>query len=297
MQGRKTSALSLALVALLLPFAGCDGTPPPPPAEDATPANIGSRFDPMTAGTIRGRVTWEGDVPAVAPFRARINWLTGPPPEQRLVRANPNAPHIDADSRGVRDAVVYLEGVDPAKSKPWDHPAVRVEQCGRRLHVRQGTADSPVGFVRRGEGVKMVSKDSLLHSLHADGAAFFTLTFPDPGRPRSRRLGDKGLVELSSAAGYYWMRAYLFVDDLPYYARTDARGRFTLQRVPPGRYRLVAWLPNWNKDRHERDPETGTIIRWFFAAPVRHPRPVAVVTGRTVEVDFRFGAKDFCPHP
>jgi hypothetical protein len=192
---------------------------------------------------------------------------------------------------------VFLEGIDLKKSKSWDHPPVRVEQRGQHLRVHQGAVVSRIGFVYRGDPVEMVSKDRRFHSLHADGAAFFTLTFPDPNRPRVRRFSETGLVELTSAAGYFWMRAYLFVADHPYYTRTDARGHFTLPDVPPGRYCLVAWLPNWHMDHHERDSETGSIVRWYFTAPVRWSQPVVVKPGRTAQVGFRFEEKDFRPKP
>src|SRR5262249_40869073 len=145
---------------------------------------------------------------------------------------------------------------------------VVVEQRLQRFLVRQGQIDGHIGFVRRGDAVAMVSRDTFFYSLHADGAAFFTLAFPDPEKPLTRRLTEKGLVELTSGAGSFWMRAYLFVDDHPYYARTDGQGRFTLEQVPPGNYELVCWLPSWRVERQERDPETGQVSRVFFRRPV-----------------------------
>src|SRR5262249_39172772 len=146
---------------------------------------------------------------------------------QGALRANPHAPAIDPATRAVKDAVVFLRGIDPRRSRPWDHPPVRVEMRDYLLVVRQGAAEGRVGFVRRGDGVEMVSAQPAFHALQARGAAFFTLMFPDPGGPRTRRLGRAGVVELTSAAGHFWMRGHLFVDDHPYYARADAAGRFT----------------------------------------------------------------------
>src|SRR5207249_11538920 len=102
------------------------------------------------------------------------------------------------------------------------------------------------------------------NSLQARGAAFFSLPFPDRDQPLDRPLKQKGLVELTSGAGWYWIRAYLFVDDHSYYAHTDAKGHFELRAVPAGRYRLVCWMPNWNIARQERDPESGLVVRIVF---------------------------------
>jgi hypothetical protein len=284
------------LLFLLSLSLGCGAANPQvaevPPSK---PEQVASRFDPRTAGTIHGCVTWEGDLPAVAPYQARINLSADGVTHERLVRENPNAPRIDPSTRGVGGAVVFLRGVDPQRARPWDHPPVRVEQQGYRFHIRQGEMDSHVGFVRRGDPVAMVSRESAFHALHAGGATFFTLAFPDPDEPLSRCLPDKGLVELTSAAGYYWMRAYLFVDDHPYYTRTDAQGRFVLRQVPPGCYEVVCWLPQWREARHERDPETGLVTRLFFARPVQEVRPVTLGSRETAEVRFRLSAEAFAP--
>src|SRR5207248_1964383 len=134
----------------------------------------------------------------------------------RLVRDNPHAPNIDSATSGVAGAVVFLRGVDPARARPWDHPPVVVEHQDRQLWVVQGGVRSRIGFVRRDDSITMVSREKVFNALHAGGAAFFTLTFPDADQPLRRALDKKGQVELSSAAGGYWMRGHLFVDDHPY---------------------------------------------------------------------------------
>src|SRR5437879_4051423 len=60
----------LVLAAALAP-AGCSGEPQPLPeeADPAPPEPAGGRFDPATAGTLRGRVCWPGPAPAVAGFQ------------------------------------------------------------------------------------------------------------------------------------------------------------------------------------------------------------------------------------
>jgi hypothetical protein len=288
MQGRSTNRMVAGLAVLLLAAPlGCDAArPQPATGEAAPPDEAGSLFDPATAGTISGRVRWVGDVPAVPPLVERPN-PTGPQPTRDATPwPNPNAPVIDLRARGVAGAVVFLRGVEARRARPWDLPPVRVVQQGRQLHVRQGDADGHVGFVRRGDVVEVVSADAAFYSLHADGAAFFTLAFPDPDRPRTRRLTEPGVVELTSAAGAFWMRGYLFVADHPYYARTDAEGRFTLPAVSPGRYEVVCWLPDWRQRRHERDPETSLVVRLFFRPPLEAARPAEVGPKGAATMDF-----------
>jgi hypothetical protein len=271
---------------------GCDAKPVPAVPEAPVPSPV-CHFDPSTAGTVRGRVTWQGDLPVIAPLKVVPNEPYGPPVDRAGVRDNPNAPRIDPYSRAVADAAVCLQGVTAEAAHPWDHGPVCVEQRDGRIHVLQDGVDSRVGFVRRADTVVLVSRDTFPHALRAAGAAFFTLAFPDPDQPLERRFTQKGIVELSSGVEYYWMRGHLFVDDNPYYARTDAKGRFVLKRVPPGKYRLVCWHPSWIEDSHERDPETSLIARLYFRSPVTCERAVELRARGEATVDFQVSTAFF----
>ena len=228
------------LVAAAL--AGCDDAPAPPGPPAGPAAEAVGAFDPTTAGTVEGRVTWAGDIPVAPAFRAPVSPLceeaTGPKREW----VNPNAPRIDPQSRGVGNAVVFLRGIDPGRARPWDLDPVQVELRDYQIHVRQGGDDGPFGFVRRGDAVALKAMHGVFYSIQGRGADFFALTLPGCCASRGRVLDHDGVVELSSNAGQFWMRAYLFVDDRPYYARTAADGRFQLPRVPPGDYDLVCWM-------------------------------------------------------
>ena len=295
MKDRKSPSIiqtgSLLLVAAIL---GCsEREPEPAEAVRSSPSECGSHFDPATAGTIRGRVTWRGDIPTVPPFRTSPILPGGIVLSEGPVRENPNAPIIDAKTRGVANAFVFLRGVDAQFARPWDLPPVRAEMQDYQLRIRQGQITSRYGFVRRGDQVEMVSQQPVFHALHADGAAFFGLTFPDTGKPRFRCLDKAGVVELSSAAGYYWMRACLFVDDHPYYARTNAGGRFVLPQVPASEYEVVCWMPDWHEARHDRDPETGVFLRLFFKPAVEQTERVVLGRNETRDINFTFSAIQF----
>jgi hypothetical protein len=282
----------------LLLLTGCGGAPADSveasPAGEP-PAAAGRDFDIQTVGAIRGKVTWSGSAPAIDGYRVHVNPPIGSPPQPKVFRDNPNAPVIDPLSNGVLHAVVFLRGVEPSRAKPWSQPPVTIAMRDRRITVLQGKSTSSVGFVHTGDAVDVVSRDSVFHSLHAGGAAFFTLALPDPDRPRTWRLSSPGPVELSSAAGYYWMRAYLFVDDHPYYARTSPNGSYVLDDIPPGHYELVCWLPEWHEARRERDPESGQVTRVYYGHPVEKVKPVTLKAHDSLAVDFTFATGDFGP--
>jgi hypothetical protein len=289
----RTATIGCGFVCLVL--MGCESDAPPQKTSAVPPLTLGTRHDPDGCGSIEGRVLWQGDVPTVAPFHVPpLQFgLTGP--HDHLTFDNPNVPQVESQSGGVAHAVVFLRRVDPERSRPWDIPPVEVEQRDFRLVVHQGEAASHVGFVQRGSEVALVSRQPVFHSLHGDGADFFTLAFAGADKPCRRTMRSSGLVELWSAANYYWMRGYLFVTEHPYYCRTDRCGHYRLPAVPAGDYELVCWMPNWKPDRHHRDPESGVIVRMYFRPPLEQAQNVAVAPGMISRIDFAASADDFEP--
>jgi hypothetical protein len=267
-----TQRFALALVMLA---AGCEGSGPEQATQAVATANV-APFDSKRAAAITGTVRWQGAAPALP--RLEIVAAVSPtnPPHSRLVVEHPGAPRIDKVTGAVAGAVIFLRDVDPAKAAPWLHPPVTVEHKNRHLTVLQGDKPSAVGFVRLGDSITAVSREKVYNALHARGASFFTLPLPDADRPTVRPLDKRGVLHLSSGAGWYWMSAHLFVDDHPYYCQTGPDGTFTLPQVPPGTYRIVCWMPNWNVSRQEHDSETGIICRMLFHRPLEVEQYVEV---------------------
>jgi hypothetical protein len=272
--------LLLGAVSALACAGGCGEEPPavatPAPQPSAKPA---VPLDPSGCGNITGLVTWVGPLPEIAPVPHVRPRPDGTGHDSHPVQLA-NAPHIDRFTRGVDGVVVFLRGVNPVETK-WDLSPVEVEFRDLQLVVKQGPRSGRTGFVRRGDSVTMRSREPVFHSLRARGAAFFALAFPDPDAPLTHTFDTCGRVELTSAAGYYWQAADLFVCDHPYYAVTDADGRFDFKHVPAGEYDLVAWHPNWVIARTERNPETVLPSRLIYAPPLEQSRSVVVSRGRT----------------
>jgi hypothetical protein len=268
-------------------------TPPPPP-QPAT-GGQGTSLDEATAGVVMGQVVWQGEPPRVPPYLSPVNPLSESAPGRGLHQwPNPCAPVIDG-SGSLGQAVVMLRGVDVHKAKAWDLPPVRVELDDYQIRVHQGDAVGRCGFVRRGANVDFVSNQAVFHSLQARGAACFALPFPDTDRAQTRILSREGVVELTSGAGYYWMRGYLFVLDHPYVAQTDGRGYFTLRDVPPGKYELVVWHPNWFEASHSRDADTCQICRVVLQPPLEVVRLVELGPRETQAVQITLTAPKIGP--
>jgi hypothetical protein len=186
--------------------------------------------------------------------------------------------------------VVFLRGVNPTVSKPWDLPPVGVEIGDSQITVVQGVRRDRVGFVRTGDTILVASTDSTYHVLRGRGDAFFSLTLPLPKHPVARRLTKSGCVELTSATGLYWANAHLFVSDIPYYSVTDREGRFSFDGVPPTQVEAVAWIPGWQTSRTERDPDSTQVARHKYSAPIERVARTAVSAGQTVNLRISLGA-------
>jgi Polysaccharide lyase family 4, domain II len=274
--------MRFVLPLLVCCAAGCGTEPPaaasvPAPNEPAKP----SAFAPSECGTVTGVVSWSAPVPHVPTATRNVFRSIGSGVEMFPVRLA-RAPHIDPASRGFGGVVVSLRGVDPARAKPWDHESASVSLEGEQLVVKQGARTGRTAFVRRGEQVSFVSRESDFRAVRLRGASFGSLPFPDAEKPLARAFDAHGLVELSSASGHYWQSAEVFVCDHPYYAVSAPDGRFTFTNVPAGEYALAAWHPNWNVERVERYPETGLPWRNEYAAPLESTRRVMVAPGRGV---------------
>lgn len=286
-RGHHRSAATLVVLGVFVCFGGgCQPAPAVP--KEAPPTPLGAKFDPKTTGTISGRVLWSGQAPTVESPRLLVK-VAGFEGEQ----ANPNAPRIDPKTGGMDQSLVFLRKVDPAQSKPWSHPAVEVAFKNDRLIVQQGDRAGRIGIVRRGDEISCLSYEKRNHILKGRGAAFFSLPLIEIERATKRKLEQGGIVDLSSGAGFFWQRAYLWVGDHPYAVLTDDAGAFTLTDVPVGAYELVSWQPNWIIKGHERHAEFGEIERLLFADPVEQTTKILVTPGDTIPATFTWSDPKF----
>lgn len=207
------------------------------------------------AGDIVGTVRLEGPAPPADMVRATTDLaVCGPGPR-------PAAPIMLGPDGGLRDAVVYLAH---EKLEGWQLPGTTfvMDQRGCEFVPR-------VLVVPPGATIEVHNSDGVLHNFH-------TLSRLNPRMNLGQRAGAPPLrVRFDEPEfvpvrcdihGKGVMRAWVVVAAHPFYAVSDASGRFRLSEVPPGPHTLAVW--------HERLGQLTV--------------PVTVGAGGEVQIDVAF---------
>jgi plastocyanin len=172
-------------------------------------------------GTIRGHVELR-HVPPPVERRPSVAELGGPP--SAVVR----------DLQDRARAVVYLESA-PRGAFEQSEPGRAV------LDQRNETFVPHVLAITTGTTVDFTNSDRIYHNV-------FSLSKTEPfdlgryavGHSRSRRFDHPGIVRVFCDIHSH-MNAFILVFSHPFFAITDAEGRYHIDNVPPGTYNVIAW--------------------------------------------------------
>ena len=199
----------------------------------------------------------------------------------------------DKATKGLGNVVVWIDGIKTGKKKVKGEFVIDQKNCHYVPHI---------SIVPTRSTLHVKSSDPILHNVHAfkgtpDAphsmtADVLNLAFKDnrvdPAPFDRRSLRKPGFYYLKCDNGHYWMSAYIWVVEHPYYAVTDSKGRFELKDVPAGKYTLRFWHENWNAKPVEKD---GTIVSFSYGKPLTHTTSVTVTAGAPVEANWQVPAK------
>jgi plastocyanin len=167
--------------------------------------------------------------------------------DQQVCHATvPDESVVVGEGGGLANCIVYF--VDVASGKdPASMPAPELANvgCRYRPHVQS---------MMVGEQLTIKNEDPILHNTHTydDGdKTVFNLALPIQGQTIKKRMKKPGLVHAKCDAGHTWMDGYVWVNQNPYYAVTDANGAFEITDVPEGDYTVVVWHEKFGATEHE----------------------------------------------
>jgi plastocyanin len=219
-----------AVLALVLAACAGDAEGKKPSAV-AGPSSGAKRVDAAKAGTLTGRVVFEGPVPENPMVK-----MSGDP---MCIKANSDGmtfEHYVVKDGGLDNVFVHVK--DGLGNYYFDTPSepVKLDQQGCRYvpHV--------VG-VRVGQPVEVANSDETMHNVHAlpDTNREFNFAQVVKGQKNVQTFTTAEVMVPLKCDLHGWMNAYIGVVDHPYFAVTTNGGKFELKDLPAGTYTVEAW--------------------------------------------------------
>jgi hypothetical protein len=217
---------------ILLTVLACstsESSPSTPSRPFHHPVEAPYKAVPLPAfGRVAGSLTFAGAAPADS-----ITHVTTDPEVCGATLVD-----ISIRTRGSRlaGAVVWLTGITAGKSMPYTKRFDLMTQ-GCRLVPRVQTAIV-------GGTVNVRNADATTHRTRfsRDGAEIITIPETEDGQivPAESVLTTAGLVEVTCVT-HPWTHGWIAAFDQPYFTMTNDDGQFTIDSIPPGRYRITAW--------------------------------------------------------
>lgn len=149
----------------------------------------------------------------------------------------------DREGTPVPDTAVMLRYPASPVNRPTPPAAVVVEQEKMRFMPY-------LSIVAPGTTILFTNRDAFDHHVvatapqigTAPAKSFETRLAPDPTKPFAVKLTDLGKHALSCHL-HSRMRGYVYVTDTPWFGKTDAQGRLTLDNLPDGLVDVQLWHP------------------------------------------------------
>lgn len=140
---------------------------------------------------------------------------------------------VVAGGKGVVGAIVYLDAPGPGK------PVLQTAAVD--LVIQGSRYEKPLYVVEGEDRVRLVNRDSSLHTLHFHGVGRLPANRPLPpqAEPRTLELPDPGFYQVR-CDNHPGEGAWIVVADHPYVTTTGEGGEFVLADVPVGPARVVA---------------------------------------------------------
>jgi plastocyanin len=227
-------------LTLAVSVTACGGSEAPKPLDlggGAAPASAGGgggtqQIDPATAADVKGVVSITGTAPRNEPIR-----MNADPVCVKEAKGNTTQEtyQVAADGKSIGNVFVYVkDGLSGGFAAP--STAVKLDQVGCRYvpHV--------LG-VQVGQPLEIVNSDPTLHNIHATpkNNQEFNNGQPIQGMKTTQTFTAKEVMVPFKCDVHGWMNAYLAVLDHPFFAVTDAEGKFEIKGLPAGTYTLEAW--------------------------------------------------------
>jgi plastocyanin len=218
----------LLILVISLLFSACNNSSSETPAAPVAPA-----FDPSTAASLAGHVTFDGTLPPAEVIR-----MDGDPKCVAAAQGEERRTElfVSDDGKSLGNVFIYVKDGLPQRMYPVPSTPVVLDQQKCRYVPR-------VLGAQVGQPVEIRNSDPLLHNVHGEGAVNqpFDYGQPLPGIKTTHTFTTREVMIPVKCQVHAWMRGYIGVVEHPFFAVTDGSGRFSIPRLPPGTYTIEAW--------------------------------------------------------
>jgi plastocyanin len=155
-----------------------------------------------------------------------------------------------------RQAVVYFDPAPPGSDAAAGRAVMRQRDATFVPHLLAITAGTTVEFP---------NDDETYHNVFSlSKPRRFDLGRYAAGRSKSVRFDNPGIVRVFCDI-HSQMNAFILVFDHRFHAVTDAEGRYRIERVPAGTYRLTAWYEGVARQTQEVTVTNGALSELNFS--------------------------------
>jgi hypothetical protein len=193
-------------------------------------------------GKVTGRFVFDGDVPEPRKLVAKGDPNVKDPQVCAAQDLLANDLVVDADSRGIANIFLYLRSVKPGDI----HPDLR-RSAEKQVEFDQKNCEflPHALLVRTDQEVVVKSDDPVPHNTHTypirNKAENFVVRPNDRvGQAISHSVAEILPIEVKCDFHPH-MKAYWLIVDHPYAAVTDAKGEFTIDKLPAGTHEFRVW--------------------------------------------------------
>ena len=231
LNGFMASALALTMVSAACGGGGPEQAPASSGAATGGGAPASAAVDPATAANITGTVTLEGAAPKPEPIK-----MNADPVCMREGKGTSTEFFVTGEGNTLQNVFVYVK--DGLGNRTFTAPSTAVVLDQKGCHYRPHVFGIMVG-----QALEVVNSDPTLHNIHAlpKSNQEFNTGQPIQGMKFNHTFTAKEVMVPFKCDVHGWMNAYAGVLDHPFFATTDASGKFEIKGLPPGDYTIEAW--------------------------------------------------------
>lgn len=189
-------------------------------------------------GTLKGRFTVDGAVPAPAALRVDKDQEVCVPGGKQLFSQDLV---VDPETKGLANVVVFL--TPAAGKKPAVHPDYKPGETVEMINA--GCMFAPrVTLLWTQNTLRLKNNDSAGHNMKGNCLANrpFNLTVPANGHIDVATLKKEERLPVEVTCSIHtWMKGWLVVRDNPYMAVTGPDGSFEIANLPEGEWEFTFW--------------------------------------------------------